>query len=147
MAQNLVGKLAPWRLGNSISIGIFTAWRYDVCCVTCLGIQIIVRRYLGLEELVMAKTLERKDVSGLVLKIVQGWHFDTEVTEDTDFSIDIPIDSKVKGLYYYAIRINFEKLGYQFCDFSPADCEAAETIGDIVDAVWADLNPQSQRSM
>jgi hypothetical protein len=95
----------------------------------------------------MAKTLERKDVAELVLKVVQGWHFDAQITEDTDFEIDIPIDAQAKSLYYYAIRISLEKLGYEFCDFSPKDCEEAKAIKDIVDAVWSDLNPQSKRTM
>lgn len=95
----------------------------------------------------MGKTLERKDISDLVLKVIQGWHFDSEITEDTDFSIDIPIDPGAKSLYYYPIRLKLEELGYEFFSFSPKDCEEAETIGDIVDAVWEDLNPNSKRTM
>jgi hypothetical protein len=95
----------------------------------------------------MTKTLERKDVAELVLKVIQGWHFDTEITEETDFEIDVPIDAQAKSLYYYAIRISLEKLGYEFCDFSPKDCEEASTMRDIVDAVWSDLDPRSKRSM
>ena len=95
----------------------------------------------------MTKTLERKDVAELVLKVIQGWHFDTEITEETDFEIDVPIDAQAKSLYYYAIRISLEKLGYEFCNFSPQDCENAKTIRDIVDAVWEDLNPESNRAM
>lgn len=95
----------------------------------------------------MDKVLGRSDVAELVIGVVQGWHFDIQITEDTDFSIDIPIDTRTKGLYYYAIRIKLEKLGYEFNHFSPKDCEEAKTIRDIVDAVWEDLNPQSKRVM
>jgi len=93
----------------------------------------------------MPKQPARKDVSEAVIKVIQGWHFDTLITEETDFEIDIPIDRKAKSLYYYAIRLKLEKLGYDFTDFKPEDCEEARTIGDIVDSVWADINPASNR--
>jgi hypothetical protein len=32
-------------------------------------------------------------------------------------------------------------------DAHPKDCEEAQTIGDIVNAVWDDVNPESKRLM
>lgn len=95
----------------------------------------------------MRTSIERKDVSDAVVKVIQGWHFDMPITEETAFDTDLPIDKKAKGLYYYAIRISLEKLGYQFCNFKPEDCEEARTIGDIVHVVWDDVNPKSKRLM
>lgn len=91
--------------------------------------------------------LGRKDVSKAVVKVIQGWHFDTAISEETEFGSDLPIDNKAKGLYYHAIRISLEKEGYDICNFNPEDCEAARTIGDIVDAVWDDVNPESKTVM
>ena len=95
----------------------------------------------------MPAPASRKDIADAVIKVVQGWHFDTIITEETNFEIDIPIDKKVKGLYYYAIRLNLEKLGYEFTDFKPEDCENAATIRDMIDAVWKDLDPDPRRPM
>jgi hypothetical protein len=91
--------------------------------------------------------LHRQDVSDAVLAVIQSWHFDTPITEEMQFGVDLPLDKKAKGLYYYAIRLSLEKLGYVFCDFKAEDCEGAETIGDIIDAVWDDVNPESKRVM
>jgi len=93
----------------------------------------------------MRTKLERKDVAGIVLEVIQGWHFDTRITEDTDFIVDIPIDNRAKGLYYYALKIHLEKLGYPLSDFSVQDCENAETIKDMIDAVWDDFDSNSKR--
>ena len=60
-------------------------------------VQSLINRFVS-----MAKRLERKDIAVLVLQVVQGWHFDTQITEDTDFEIDIPIEAQAKSLYYYA---------------------------------------------
>jgi len=95
----------------------------------------------------MKGQITRKDVSEAVVQVIQGWHFDLHITEETDFEIDIPIDNKAKGLYYYAIRIKLEKAGYEFSTFKPEDCENARTIRDIVNAVWDDLNPESRNVM
>ena len=91
--------------------------------------------------------LQRQDISKAVLAVIQGWHFDAVITEDTNFDFDLPIDGKVKALYYYAIRIHLENQGYTFCNFKPQDCEQAVKVGDIVEAVWDDLNPTSKQVM
>ncbi|HEX6190596.1 MAG TPA: hypothetical protein VFZ40_21270 [Pyrinomonadaceae bacterium] len=93
----------------------------------------------------MRTKINREEIAAAVVEVIQGWHFDIQITENTDFAIDIPIDKATKGLYYYAIKISLEKLGYSFCDFSPKDCEDAETVKDIVDAVWDDFDPKSKR--
>lgn len=93
----------------------------------------------------MRTSIERKDVSDAVVKVIQGWHFDMPITEETAFHTDLPIDKKAKGLYY-AIRISLEKLGYGFCNFKPEDCEKARTSGDCTCSL-GDLNPKSKRLM
>lgn len=95
----------------------------------------------------MSKICTRQEVSSAVLQIVQGWHFDQKIREDTAFGDDIPLEGRAKGLYFYAIKIRLEKLGYDLFNFKLEDCENARTIGDIVEAVWEDINPQSKHVM
>lgn len=91
--------------------------------------------------------LERDEVSELVLDVLRGLHFDREVNEESQFGVDILLDEKARRLYYYALRIHLEKLGYVFCNFSVEDCEKAESVKDIVDAVWRDLGPNDKGVM
>lgn len=90
---------------------------------------------------------KREEISDLVLTVLRGLHFDTYVDGGSEFGVDILLDRGARSLYYYAIRMQLEKLGYEFFDFSPEDCQKAERVQDIIDAVWRDLGSDNKRTM
>lgn len=90
---------------------------------------------------------KREEVSDLVLTVLRGLHFDIYIDEESQFEVDVVLDEKARSLYYYAIRIHLEKLGYEFFSFSPEDCQKAERVQDIINAVWRDLDPNNRSMM
>lgn len=88
-------------------------------------------------------TIQREDISKIVLEATRRLHFNHELTEESQYGIELTSDKKLKELYYYALRVDLEKLGYTFSSFQPEDCVEATTIKDIVDAVWNDLKNQN----
>jgi hypothetical protein len=87
----------------------------------------------------MMTRIYQEQVSNLVVDIFRRLHRNDTLTEDSQFGTDILLDENVKQLYYYAIRLELERMGYIIVDFSPEDCVRAETIHDIVEAVSAEL--------
>jgi hypothetical protein len=83
--------------------------------------------------------MSQEQVSELVVDLFRGVHVNDTLTEDSQFGQDIPLDAKLKKLYYYAIRLELERMGYILVDFSPEDCMRAESIHDIVESIWAEL--------
>lgn len=90
---------------------------------------------------------KREEVSEQVLTVLRGLHFDIYIDEESQYGVDIQLDETAKSLYYYAIRLSLEKLGYKFFSFSPEDCQKAERVQDIIDAVWRDIDPNNKRIM
>ena len=62
-------------------------------------------------------TIQREDISKIVLDITRRLHFNPELTEESLYGIDLTSDEKLKDLYYYALKTNLEKLGYTFSSF------------------------------
>lgn len=89
------------------------------------------------------KRLTREDISKLVLDATRRLHFNPSITEESRYGIDLVQDNKLKDLYYYALRIELENLGFVFRDFSPEDCVKANSIKDVVDAIWEDTEQDS----
>jgi hypothetical protein len=87
---------------------------------------------------------KREQVAKLIVGILQKLHFNPEITEESKYGVNIIIDDKVKGLCYYAIVIHLEELGYLTTNFSLEDCTQAESVWDIVNAVWNDVKYDHQ---
>lgn len=83
--------------------------------------------------------MSQEQVSDLVVDLFRGVHLNDTLTEDSRFGRDILLDENLKKLYYYAIRLELERMGYILVDFSPEDCMRAESIHDIVESIWAEL--------
>ena len=81
----------------------------------------------------------REQISGLILDILRGLHFRQDITEESRYGVDLLVDEGVKTLTYYPIVMHLQKLGCILVDFNSMDCEKAESVKDIVDAVWNDL--------
>lgn len=90
----------------------------------------------------MACNYTRKDVSRLVLEVLRHIHDRPSIVEATVFGPQgINADAAFRRTYFFPIKMSVEKVDCILRNFSPADCENAETVGDIVDAVWDDLKP------
>jgi hypothetical protein len=87
----------------------------------------------------MSTRMSQEQVSEVVVDLFRGLHQNESLDENSRFEVDIFLDKNVKKLYYYAIRLELERMGYILVEFSPEDCVRAETIRDIVQAVWAEL--------
>lgn len=147
MTENRFGKFGA---ASSAHRQTFDAIRASVS-VGALRIEGCYNRASDLPpDLIMEKTLDRRDISDVLVKFIQGFHVGDlaiPISEETAFGVDIPNDKGLKEVYYYGIRVRLEELGYEFFNFSLKDCEEAETIGDIIDAVWSDVSPESRTSM
>lgn len=90
----------------------------------------------------MACSHTRGDVSRLVLEVLSGIHEDQVVVEASEFGPQgINADAEFRSTYFSPIRAAVETDDCRLKKFSPADCEQAETVRDIVDAVWKDFKP------
>ena len=87
----------------------------------------------------MTGKYNREQISELIVGILRELHFRQDIHEGSRYGEDLVVDESVKKLYYYAIALHLEKLGCLLVDFSPNDCEKAESVKDIVDAVWNDI--------
>lgn len=86
----------------------------------------------------------RKQVSGLVIGVIQNIQHDNTITEASVFGPQgINNDPQFRSGYYDPIKLAVETSECRLTNFSPSDCANAETVGDIVDAVWADLDPDA----
>jgi hypothetical protein len=92
----------------------------------------------------MACTLTRKQVSILVLQVIGQIQHDDSITEATEFGPQgINNDAQFRTGYAGPIKLAVESPQCRLTNFSASDCANAETVGDIVDAVWADLDPDA----
>ena len=88
----------------------------------------------------MACSLTRRDVSGLVLDTIRRIHRDPSIVEATVFGPQgLNVDAMFRSTYFFPIKMTVERVDCILRQFSPADCENAETVRDIVDAVFDDL--------
>jgi hypothetical protein len=87
----------------------------------------------------MVNKFTREQVSKDLLRILRELHLNAEISEESQYGVDIIIEDEVKALQYYAIRIQLEKLGYLIVDFSLEDCVKAENVRDTVEAIWNDV--------
>jgi hypothetical protein len=83
----------------------------------------------------------RKDVSRIVLEVIRHIHQDQSIVEASVFGPQgINADAMFRSTYFFPIKVSVEKIDCVLRKFSPADCENAESVGDIVDAVFDDLS-------
>ena len=83
----------------------------------------------------------RKDVSRIVLEVIRHIHQDPTIVEASVFGPQgINADSMFRSTYFFPIKVSIEKVDCVLRRFSPADCENAGSVGDIVDAVFGDLS-------
>ena len=91
----------------------------------------------------MACSYKRKDVSGIVLEVLSHIHDDNTITEQRVFGPQgLNVDAMFKRTYFFPIKMSVEKVDCLLRTFSPSDCEKADRVKDIVDAVWNDLKTQ-----
>jgi hypothetical protein len=84
----------------------------------------------------------RLDVSIIVLGVLRHIHNLPSITEATIFGPQgLNVDDTFKSSYYNPIKMSVEKPDCILKNFSTSDCINASTVGDIVDAVWADFDP------
>ena len=89
-------------------------------------------------------SLSRRDVSRIVLGVLRHIHENPTIVEASVFgSQGINADATFRTSYFKPIRDGVTAGGCAIRTFSTADCERAETVADIVDAVFADLNSQT----
>jgi hypothetical protein len=90
----------------------------------------------------MACNYTRQEISEIVVGVISDIENDATITEESEFSPqDINNDATFRSGYYDPIRMSVEKDGCLLTKFSPADCEKASSVGDIVNAVWKDVKP------
>jgi hypothetical protein len=90
----------------------------------------------------MACNYTRKDVSRLVLEVLRHIHDRPTIVEATVFGPQgINADPTFRRTYFFPIKMSVEKVDCILKSFSPSDCENANSVADIVDAVWDDLKP------
>jgi hypothetical protein len=83
----------------------------------------------------MAGKYTREQISDLVVRLLRELHFRQDITEDSHYGEDILADAGVKKLTYYAVVMRVQQLGGVLIDFNAADCDNAESVRDIVEAV------------
>jgi hypothetical protein len=91
----------------------------------------------------MVDTYNREQISELVVGILRELHFRQDISEESRYGEDLVIDEGVNKLYYYAIVLHLQKSGLILNNFSVEDCERAETVTDIIDAVWSDIKDRT----
>jgi len=92
----------------------------------------------------MACNYTRKQASRLVLEVIRKIQHDNTITEATEFGPQgINNDPQFRSGYYDPIKLAVETNECRLNKFSPSDCANAETVADIVDAVWADFDPNA----
>lgn len=92
----------------------------------------------------MACSHTRKDVSRIVLEVLRHIHHDPTIVESSEFgSQGINADPTFRSTYFFPIKMSVETVECLIKKFSPADCEQAERVSDIVDAVWNDFKPST----
>jgi hypothetical protein len=92
----------------------------------------------------MPCNLTRLDVSRIVLRVIRDIQDDQTIVEASVFgSQGINNDPKFRTTYFGPIRnAVLNANGCATKTFSSADCARAETVADIVDAVFDDLSSQ-----
>ncbi|HXD34364.1 MAG TPA: hypothetical protein VN643_24815 [Pyrinomonadaceae bacterium] len=96
----------------------------------------------GARTLNVACPLTRRDVSRLVLEVIRARQHDQTITEASIFGPQgINNDPEFRSTYFGPIKLAVEQGACRLTRFSPSDCENAGSVADIVNAVFADLNP------
>ena len=96
----------------------------------------------------MPCNLSRKDVSRIVLGVIRRIHGNPSIVEANGFGAQgINADAQFRTGYFADIRDGVAaRLGCSTRTFSPGDCENAETVADIVNAVFDDLTAQNENA-
>jgi hypothetical protein len=88
----------------------------------------------------LASTLNRNDVSNILLGVLRGIHQDQSITEFSRFGIELMVDPFARATLYPApITEEIKKRGCFFKIFGPSDCQRAQDVEDIVTAAWNDV--------
>jgi hypothetical protein len=98
----------------------------------------LVERHLSLRAMVTVCALTRDDVSRIVVLFVRAQGFPA-ATEFSDFTTDIPVDPITRRGWAAPIRQRIFAGGCDPKGFGPSDCQDAENVGGIVDALAAEL--------
>lgn len=93
----------------------------------------------------MPCNLSRRDVSRIVLAVIRRIQRDPTIVEASIFGPQgINADAKFRSTYFSPIKDGIQAMGdCSIVSFSPADCETASSIADIVDAAFDDLSSQA----
>lgn len=82
----------------------------------------------------------RDEVSSLILEVFRSQFHTSNIHEDTELGDDgLGADEVAKGFLFFPIKMSVEKVNCTFKQFSPEVCRRADTVGDLVDAAFADL--------
>lgn len=81
----------------------------------------------------MSCSHKRKDISRIVLEVLRHIHGDPTIVEATVFGAQgLNVDAMFRGSYFFPIKMSVEKVDCLIKKFSPADCEQAKAVSDIV---------------
>lgn len=81
----------------------------------------------------------REAVSAVVLKVLQTETDQNWITETTYFENDLGIDGIARRVYYAPVARAITKAGCSVRSLTPDHFQAANTVKDIVTAVWASV--------
>ena len=94
----------------------------------------------------MASVLDRDDVSNIVVGVVRDMEQDPSVTEPTRFEEDLRVDDAAKRGYFPPVHRQITEAGGKLTSTKAADFENADTVGEIVDTVWQDVQQNQDTS-
>jgi hypothetical protein len=89
---------------------------------------------------VMMCSYTREEVTALILEVFRSQFGTMNIHEDTPLGDDgLGADGDAKGFFFFPIKMSVEKVNCTFKQFSPETCRRAETVGEIIDAAFSDL--------
>ena len=82
--------------------------------------------------------LTKQAVSNIVVRFVRDQGFPA-ATEDSNFSIDVPVDGTTRRGWAAPLRKRVFKAGCDPKGFGPTHCEAAKKVASISDSLFKEL--------
>ena len=79
----------------------------------------------------------RVEVSIVVLGVVRKKRGLPNIVEEWQWQRDLGVDPLARRLYWLPVMLEMEHHGCEVPGISRNDFEESDTIGDIVDAIWA----------